>query len=313
MLLRSSIVIGILFGSMPAHGQGTGAPLAQAIRLDSLGKHEQAVKLYNEAAKDPAHRSEAMRRLAGCEFDHLHRFEDAFVHIQQAIQAAPKEYGNYLDRSTMYQQVGMPERSLDDLNAALALADSVPDRVNVYTNLGAAYLQMHDAKHAAEATAKAVALDSTDIGARMNHATALDELGRREEALAIMIKLSQEDPENTSYMNNIGFILANMDRHAEAVQWLDKSLDIKKDEPYALNNRGYSKLKMGDTAGALKDVQRSLKLYALNAYAYRNLGLIYKEMGEQDKACDAFEAALSHDFTKMYGDEVKRIHDSYCH
>lgn len=285
----------------------------EAHLLDSLGRHERALDLLRGLTADTALRADALAWMAQCEFDHLHKADQAFTHLQQAIAADPRNARYYFQRGTMYQEVLMLDRSLDDLLIARSLADTLPLKKSVEMNIGATYLRMRRFADALDRFDALLALDSTDVGALLNKANALDELGRKEEALGILEKLTRLEPTNTAYMNNIGFVLSNLERYAEAIPWYDKSLALDKDDGYALNNRGYAKLKSGDLTGALKDVERSIKVMPGNPYAYRNLGLVRQAMGQADKACEAFEEALRRNYTKLFGTEVKEIHDAYCH
>jgi tetratricopeptide (TPR) repeat protein len=286
--------------------------LEEAWDLDSLGKHERALKMFLELAEEPALRAKALRSAAACEFDHLHQLEEAFGHINQAIAADPTYAWGYMNRATMYTEVGMPDRALEDMNVALPLAKDTATLISVYVNRGVVYQTSRQFEKALKDFETVLAMDSVNEGAMLNRAATLDDLGRPEEALAIVMRMSAKDPENIVYINNAGFLLLGMERYAEAAELFSRGLEKQPDDAYMLNNRGYAKLKAGDNKGALKDVERSIKIHAANSYAYRNLGLIHQAMGEKDKACDAFEQALGRGYTQMYGDDVKNIHATYC-
>lgn len=315
MPLRSSLaLLSLLAISLASLAQSPWQDprLAAACILDSLGKHERALAMLEQLSHDPSIRSAALNRMAGCEFEHLHKADAAFAHIREAIIADPKDAANYIDRASMYQSIGMPDRSLEDLLEARSLADTLPERMATELNIGAIHLQLRRFEEALVQFDRVLRMDSTDIAALVDKSHALSELGRKEEAMTILLDLHKREPKNTVHMNNLGFLLSGMERYPEAIDWYDKGIALAKDDPFVLNNRAYARLKVGDTGGALKDVQRSIKLYPANAYAHRNLGLVLQARGEKNKACDAFEEAMRRGYTEQYGTDVKEVHHAYC-
>lgn len=285
----------------------------EAAVLDSLGKHDRALKIWTGLATDPALRVRAWRAQAVCELEHLRKKDEAFEHIRQALAADPTDFWTYVERAAMYEYIGMPDRATDDLLVALPLAKDSAQRICGRLNLGASYQQTRRLPDALAQYEAGLKEDSTNVDLLLNKSSVLDELGQREGSLAIMQRLLELHPDNVDYMNNIGFVLNRMDRYAEAAGWFSKGLAVRPDDAYLLNNRGYATWKAGDAEGALKDVQRSIKVAPGNAYAYRNLGLIQQARGKDKEACDAFEKALAYGFTEEYGDEVKKLYDTHCH
>ena len=285
----------------------------EARLLDSLQKHERSLKILEELAQDPVHRAEALMDAADCEFHHLGRTDEAFLHMREAIAADPDNARGYINRGTMYEHLHMADRAIEDLTIAVRLARTPDERRAAHLNLGAAYQSVRSFELALVEYDAALAEDTTNTDVLLNRSSLLDELGRSDEALATLMWLNERVPDNPHFLNNTGFLLSSMERYSEAAEWFSRALALEPDEPYSLNNRAYARLKAGDTDGALKDVERSITINPGNAYAYRNLGLIRSARGELAKACTAFEEALARGYTERFGDDVKKLHESTCH
>lgn len=82
---------------------------------------------------------------------------------------------------------------------------------------------------------------------------ALQELARLEEALAEMRRAHALDPARADICNDLGVILLRLRRHEEALSWHDKAIALQPDFRLAHNNRGFvlSRLRRFDEAFAV--------------------------------------------------------------
>jgi len=212
----------------------------------------------------------------------------------------------------MCQSVGLTNRALEDFERSLQLARTDVERRIAHLNIGSVHMQVRAWEKAIAEFDMALALDSTDLGALLNKSVALDEVGRPEETLAILMDLHRREPTNVVVLNNLGFHYSNRKDYTAAVQWFERSLEVDPKDAVVMNNLGYAELMTGDTKSALKHIERSIELYPANSYAYRNLGFVWKEKGDREKACAAFKEALARGYTNQYGPDVKDISDIYC-
>jgi tetratricopeptide (TPR) repeat protein len=286
--------------------------VVNAAALDDAGKHNAAMKAFEVLTADTGLRSIAYHSVATCLFEHQHRMPEAFTAIDNAVAAGPNEGINYDHRALMLQSVGLTKRAMEDLQRSLVLANTDAERKSAHVNIGSVHMQVREWDQAIAEFDAALALDSTDMGAWLNKSVALDELGRNEETLAILMRLHHDEPTNVVVLNNLGFHFSKVNDHATAVSWFERSLEIAPKDAVVMNNLGYAELMTGDTKSALKHIERSIELYPANSYAYRNLGFVWKEKGDREKACAAFKEALSRGYTNQYGPDVKDVSDIYC-
>lgn len=284
----------------------------KAIRSDKAGKHGAAQKAYDQVALDSARRSTALRLKANCLFDHEGRVVEALAAYDLAISSDPNDAANYNDRGLAYQTMGMTTKAITDMRRALVLTDDTDRLVAYRCNIASAHMQVRQWKEALVELDSAKALDSTDLGVQVNRSLSLDELGRYDEGLSILLHANAQHPKDPLVLNNIGYHYTRLNEHAASVTWYEQALEVQPNNASAMNNLGYAELRAGDANSALKHIQRSIEINPSNSYAFRNLGHVWKEMGDLEKACEAYKQALDLGFTNRYGPEVKQHYETYC-
>jgi tetratricopeptide (TPR) repeat protein len=86
-------------------------------------------------------------------------------------------------------------------------------------------------------------------------------MGRYEEAIAECQKAIDLDPEFGNPYNDIGAYLIEMDRHGEAISWLERAMEAER--------------------------------YASPQFPYVNLGRVYEQLGQPYEALEAYDRALA--------------------
>lgn len=115
--------------------------------------------------------------------------------------------------------------------------------------------------------------------------------GRYNESLKYYNELIDNDPDNTGYLNNRGFLLSLIGEYQQSIADLDEAIEIQPDLAYALNNRGYAKIKEGRLQDGFEDVMSSLKFNNNNGWAYQTLGIYYIKKEEPGNALEQFQKA----------------------
>lgn len=285
---------------------------SEAVRLDSTGRHAQAVRILDRLSEVPGWEYKALLRRGIIRHQHLGQHQLAVSDLGRAARIAPDSAAPWLNRGSVYLELGMPDRALADTEEGLKRCRSAEDSASAYLNLGVIHAHTRRFELALQAYDRSLALQPDDWATLMNKATVLDDLGRADEARAIFLRLHEQRPGEVPIMNNLGFQASNQGDHAEALRWFEKACALRPDDPVVLNNLGYAQHMAGRHDEALRSVQRSIKLYPANSYAHRNLGLIWLAKGDKAKACDAFEEALRRGFTQQYGPEVDRLRKERC-
>ena len=144
-------------------------------------------------------------------------------------------------------------------------------------------------------------------------ATALDKLGRTDEALTTYDEAIELGPDQSHLYHNKGILLSKLDRHSEALVCFSKEVELTKDydkddeDDVKLHADGLSSLaeahsEMGTTNDlniALKLVDEAIKLNPKSAYAFQTKAVILSDVliEKYDEALENCEKGLEIDPT----------------
>ncbi len=123
-------------------------------------------------------------------------------------------------------------------------------------------------------------------------------LGNLEEALDQFRHALQHNPEEEDlpYIQSyIGNCLKDMERYPEAIEELQKGLNLDEDRPDIHNMLGVCHFKQENFESAVNHFQRAVELHPSSAIDYANLGVNYRKLGKKDEALKNFEIALDLD------------------
>jgi tetratricopeptide (TPR) repeat protein len=117
-------------------------------------------------------------------------------------------------------------------------------------------------------------------------------------AIAVYESLLGEMPNNTSVLNNLAYMLADIDdRLAEALKYAERSLQARPNSPDVLDTYAYVLHKHGRDLEAADSLQSALQQYEsqqvrIPPEVYEHVGMVKEKLGEKDKALTAYKQAL---------------------
>jgi tetratricopeptide (TPR) repeat protein len=310
LFMKSRFLLLFLLCASLAFSQSQNA-YNKAYQLYQDGKYELALKEVNlliEQAPDSALYYD-LRAEVRIKLKDMSKALDDF---NRAIQLEPANPYFYSHRGLFFYRTLNPDHAIEDLNTALKYVTNDTLRYSIITDRGSARTQKRDFKGAYEDYSTALRFDSNNIVTLTNMGAILDELDRAAEAIPLLEKVIRIDPEFVGGYGNLAFRYAQMGDYKKALALNNKVLELDPNEALGYNNRGYVKYKLNDHQGALKDINKSLQLYPGNSYAYRNRALVYLALRQNTKACADLQAALSYGFTEVYGEEVKELVAKNC-
>ena len=294
-----------------SHAQTTRQLVDKSFELIDNKKFDSALIVLNKAwAMDSTLYPIYIAR--GTAYSGLEKWDESYLEFTKAIDKYPDSAFGYHLRAMLFSKLTYNDASIADNTKALDLADEDTFRIVLYMNRGVAYMQKRDFQKAYEDYSRAYLLDTGSTAILNNIATVLDELGRVDEAIASLKKITIIDPAFVGPYVNLGFQYTKLGKYKEAIEYFDKALALEKDEPLALNNRGLAKYHIKDYKGALEDINKSIVIYPGNSYAFKNRALVYIAMNEKEKACADIKDALDRGFTEMYGPEVLDMKKANC-
>jgi tetratricopeptide (TPR) repeat protein len=117
-------------------------------------------------------------------------------------------------------------------------------------------------------------------------------------AVAVYESLLVEMPNNMSVLNNLAYMLANIDdRLTEALKYAELSLQARPNSPDVLDTYAYVLHKNGRDLEAADSLQSALQQYEsqqvqIPVEVYEHVGMVNEKLGEKDKALTAYKQAL---------------------
>ena len=117
--------------------------------------------------------------------------------------------------------------------------------------------------------------------------------GRTRMAEACYRKVLRVDPLCAEALLCRGLVAQEGGQYAESVEWLNKALALKPDEPVWMNNLAHSYLRQGETEKARDIYRRVLDLSPDNARAHYGLGTAQQLLMEWDAAEDSYRRAVA--------------------
>jgi tetratricopeptide (TPR) repeat protein len=128
-----------------------------------------------------------------------------------------------------------------------------------------------------------------------NKGTALDQLGRYEEAVECFDKVLEINPKDAEALNNKGSSLIKMNRYEEAVECFDEALTIDPHNFVTHYNKGIALGKLGRYEEAIRSYDETIKIvpdYAIAIYSKGQTLLILASTLSCDKMVKKTEEAL---------------------
>lgn len=123
-------------------------------------------------------------------------------------------------------------------------------------------------------------------------ASALQKVGRSDEAMQAFIKALELEPTNAKVQNNLGFFLLEQGRLDEAIPHLMAALKSKSDFPQAHYNLGNVYFQKGDVDGAISHYKNAVRFWPQYSDAQCNLGMALLKIGKPQAALPHVETAI---------------------
>lgn len=128
----------------------------------------------------------------------------------------------------------------------------------------------------------------------MNYRAKAIELLKQQKYKAAGELLSQaisEYPNSAELISERGVLHLHLGNKSEALQDMDKAVELQPHNSYRYSSRAFTKDRFGDTEGAIEDYQKAVEIDPDDDIAHNNLGLLQEKLGYIDKAKRNFEKA----------------------
>lgn len=231
------------------------------------------------------------------------RLDEAVGTLEEARRLDPSVVQIHVALGALYHQRGDLAASLEAFRAGL---QALPEDRSLLFNAAVVALNLENFEEARGFAATALQKNPKDVDLLLVEAAALDRQGRREDALASLLKADKLRANDAQIQFRLGNLYHAMGRGSEAVEAYRKAL--KKDPGLlrAQSNLGAVLFSLGRNQEALEayrmalaPVEKSLlageAVDPLNSVAFANLGSIHHQLGQWQPALQAYFTALQLD------------------
>ena len=139
----------------------------------------------------------------------------------------------------------------------------------------------------------ALAVTKDNSVAHINLGSALEAMGRREEAMQHFREGIRIKPQAPQAYNNLANVLDDLGRFDEAVAAYQQALALRPNVALVHNNLGVALARRARHEEARTNFQRAIELKPRDAQGYYLMGTLHLRMGDARSAVNAFQTALS--------------------
>ncbi len=284
----------------------------EAEALKGLGKHEQALPFYEQAASLIETETETDADLKAtyvARFLQVKSRMEAPEHTSKPVSRPAGSYPvlsykQYLDRGDKSLALNQTEEALDDFEHAIEV-----DKTQVAAHLKRfAVLVRLDRAEQMLAAAKALLLVTPSLG--IGHfylGLALSRIARDEEAVAAYSKVIAIEPAQAAAYVNRGAIYASLGHMKKSLADSEKALLLKPKQSSAMVNKALALRTTGQPEEAIKVCNEIVKFEPGCALGYCNRGLANFILNQSDKALADADLSIKYAREPMYVAKCKCI------
>ncbi|HEV8591962.1 MAG TPA: tetratricopeptide repeat protein [Pyrinomonadaceae bacterium] len=243
---------------------------------------------------------------------------DALNTVRAVRKRAPEDYGFIRLEATLLTELGKVDEGValikglmqkrpvpalvaggSDLGSESKMMVAAPayDEFSNYLFISNLYTEAGRYKEAADAADQAYAvargLERKQL-AKLTLATAQQMAGQYDAAEVTLREILKVTPGNPIAMNNLGYFLLERDqRLTEALEFIQKAVDIDSTNPSYLDSLGWAYFKLGKYDEAEKNLRDAARNDPMSGTIQEHLGDLYLKQGKDDLAKGSFEKALN--------------------
>ena len=177
-------------------------------------------------------------------------------------------------------------------------------------NLGTAYMNQQQFKHALELFRRAALLDPRLEAARVNQGIALLNLQQYRPALFVLERITKTAPSNARAWYNIGLIYKNQGDAQKALEAFQRVAKLEPDDPDVFYFLGVVFSQAGEQKEAITAFQHALELNQFHVSAEFGLSRAFQRTGDSEKAREHLarfqhltQTKLGSPMSLVYGDQ----------
>jgi superkiller protein 3 len=207
---------------------------------------------------------------------------------QKMLQYSPESSRLYNNLAKAYHDAGKNDELIDLLKSSIQLQ---PDNALAHNNLGNAYKETGRYEEAKRSYEQAIKFDPKHAGPYFNLSTIYSDIeGKTDEAIDLLNKAVEISPQFSKSYNKLGLIYLQRGEKEKSIAMLNRALKLNPDDPEIYHNFGYIYIQMGEQQKAEAMYKKALEADPNYVEAYHDLAIIYFSAQKYDlavKYCDA--------------------------
>lgn len=186
---------------------------------------------------------------------------------------------------------------------------------DVYLVLGSGYREDYNLEGAKEVLYDGINHYPDDVEIALLYGAVLEEMGDVHQAIEVVKKLLQLQPENPDLLNFLGYTYLEYDIDiTSAERMVKKAYEMKPSEGYIIDSLGFLYYKKGELKMALHYINMALEKSSDDGEIWEHLGDIYIKMKKFEKAREAYLTALTKSLRKKQRNRIeKKLQDLEKH
>ncbi|WNZ44685.1 tetratricopeptide repeat protein [Leptolyngbya boryana CZ1] len=266
----------------------------QALLFFASQNYELAIASYDQALQLGSPYDYSLLSNRGAALMNLKRFEEALASYDQALLEEPEHTNTLIYRGNVLNQLKRYEDAIASYDKALKI-DSNDHRAWY----GRSYALVALGRYEEAEKCGTIATRTETLTKEPNHLEALymrgemlNSIGWYTEALESLEKLIDLNSEYPFAWFQKGFSLNELGKNEEAVLAYNEALKQKPDQATALNNRGKTLNDLGRYEEALLNLERAVELEPNYSYAWNNQGVSLLNLGRYREALQCFDQSI---------------------
>lgn len=227
----------------------------------------------------------------------MHNDSAAISNLERVIRLEPSNPDGWVYYASIFLDRSDYRRAVEILEEA---ATRVPDEARIYFLLGISHHRLKQNEDAAGALERAVELDPRNINTLSALALVYDELKRYEDSDRIYEEALKIDSTNHLILNNYGYSLAERGEQLErALEMAKEAVRQQPENSSYLDTIGWVYFKLGNYEEAERFILKAIKHDDSNPVVLEHMGDVYARLGKKDKALEYWQKALERDETNQ--------------
>lgn len=215
-----------------------------------------AIEMKKAVVKFP--KNHVINLILGLSLAQSNDHEGALPYLKKSVELSPNDLNSTLAYSFSLNQSEQDDEALVYLERALRIDSKNTQALGM---MGLIYDGNEEYNKSDSIYAIAVQVDSSDILILNNYAYSLAERGiELDKALRMVQKAVDEDPENSSYLDTIGWVYYKLGDYKKAIEFINRAIETDVDNATLLDHLGDVYYKMANKKKAIELWENAFKM-----------------------------------------------------